>query len=167
MLRVVRILAVLALITMSLLAGPSQGAPAQDAKSSVDQGHEFMKKGQYDQAIASFSQAIKADSKNAVYYNARGLAYFNANALDKTIADYSKAIQLNPKYAVAHNNRGLAYYTKGVQNKAMADYNKAIELDPKYAIAYANRGLAYYPALFMNFLKSALTILFQYTIRFC
>ena len=126
MLRAARILAVLALITMSLLAGPSFGGPGHGRQTSYDQGIEFFKKGQYDQAIASFTKAIQASPKNAVYYNSRGLAYYDNKSLDKAIADYNKAIQLDPKFAVAYNNRGLAYYYKGAPDRAMADYNKAI-----------------------------------------
>ena len=113
MLRAARILAVLALITMSLLTGAALSGPRpRTANSFYDQGVESFKKGQYDQAITSFTKAIQASPKNAVYYNSRGLAYYDNKNLDKAIADYNKAIQLDPKFAVAYNNRGLAYYYK-------------------------------------------------------
>ena len=113
MLRAARLLAVLALITMSLLAGPSFGAPVQDGKSSYDQGIEFFKKGQYDQAIASFTQAIQASPKNAVYYNSRGLAYYDNKNLDKAIADYNKAIHPGPEICGGLQQPGFGLLLQG------------------------------------------------------
>ena len=126
--RVFHILAIMVLIIGSLMAGLAQGAPAKDAKAAFDQGVEFSKKGQNDQAIASFSEAIKLDPKNAVAYNSRGLAYYNTKALDKAIADYNKAIQLDASMVSPYLNRGVAYAAKGQKDKAIADLKKVLEL---------------------------------------
>ena len=57
-------------------------------------------KGDLDQAIADYTQAIALDPKYAVAYNNRGIAYCDKGDLDQAIADYTQAIALDPKYAV-------------------------------------------------------------------
>ena len=69
-------IAIVALITMSWLAGAIQAAPQQevkDAKYYNEVGLEFFKKGQYDPAIANFTLALKLDPKDVIAYHNRGL----------------------------------------------------------------------------------------------
>ena len=91
------IVALLAIVLVGLTASPLPGTPAQGAKLIYDQAIEFSKKGQYDQAIATFNQAIQQDPKNAAFYNARGLAYYYIKNYDKAIADFTKAVQIDPE----------------------------------------------------------------------
>ena len=68
-------------------------------------------KGDYDKAIADFTEAIRLNPKIAKAYNNRGLAYENKGDYDKAIADCTEAIRLDPKFAEAYHNRGAAYCT--------------------------------------------------------
>ncbi|GHV49664.1 hypothetical protein AGMMS49579_02340 [Spirochaetia bacterium] len=100
--------------------------------------------GDYDRAIADYTQAIKLDPKDATAYNNRGYAYYNKNDYDRAFADYTQAIKLDPKDATAYNNRGYIYLSKNDYDRAIADYTEVIRLAPNYAWAYNNRGYAYY-----------------------
>ena len=105
-------MALLFILSVSLMAGLSQGGTAKDAKSYIDQGVNLIKKGQYNEAIVSLDQAIQIDPDYALAYNYRGLAYFRTKSFDKALTDFDKAIQLNPNFAVAYNNRAYAYFQK-------------------------------------------------------
>jgi tetratricopeptide (TPR) repeat protein len=94
---------------------------------------------QVNDPVASNSES----SRDAIFYNNRGLAYKKQGELDKAIADYNKAIELDPQLAVAYYNRGKDYEDQGELDKAIADFTKAIELDPTDAVTYTNRGIAY------------------------
>jgi tetratricopeptide (TPR) repeat protein len=137
--RAFRILAVLTIITVSLMACSSQGNKAKEAN---DQGVDLFKKGQYDQAIAKFNQAIQLDPKYAIAYDNRALVEFLNKSPDKALADVNKAIELNPKIASAYYLRRLISFSHENYKKAIVDYNKAIEINPKFVVAYNNRGLA-------------------------
>jgi tetratricopeptide (TPR) repeat protein len=114
------------------------------AGTFLDRGITLAGQGEYESAIADFTEAIRLDPNyTAAYYN-RGNAYNNKGDNDRAIADYTQAIRLDPNYAAAYNNRGIAYNDKGDNDRAIADFNQAIRLDPNYAIAYSNRGNAYY-----------------------
>jgi tetratricopeptide (TPR) repeat protein len=109
----------------------------------MSQGHTDINNGDYNGAIAAFSDAMRLDPKNALAFTNRGVAYERKGDMDRAIADYSEAIRLNPNYALASSNRGIAYARKGDNDRAIADFNEAIRLDPKNVLAFANRGIAY------------------------
>src|SRR5215475_11998515 len=109
----------------------------------MSQGHTDINNGDYDKAIAAFSDAMRLDPKSALAFTNRGVAYERKGDNDRAIADFNEAIRLDPKNVLAFANRGIAYGKKGDTDRAIADYNEAIRLDPKNALAFANRGIAY------------------------
>jgi tetratricopeptide (TPR) repeat protein len=109
-------------------------------------GYAYSRLGQYDKAVADYSQAIALDPKYAPPWHNRGADYIRLGQYDKAVADYSQAIALEPKVGFAWYNRGNAYARLGQYDKAVADYSQAIDLDPKHQdiwYAWANRGNAY------------------------
>ena len=60
-------------------------------------GRAYAKKGDYDKAIADYTEAIRLDPKNAEAYCNRGHAYEEKGDYDKAIADCTEAIRLDPK----------------------------------------------------------------------
>ncbi|MBR0737349.1 tetratricopeptide repeat protein [Bradyrhizobium liaoningense] len=100
-------------------------------------------KGEASAAIATASEAIRRDPKDASAYYNRGNAYSDRGEADRAIADYTTTIRLDPAHVNAHYNRGNAYSNKGDAERAIADYTATIRLDPAYANAYYNRGNAF------------------------
>ncbi len=93
-------------------------------------GDNYLKQGNYEQAITEYTQAIKLDPNlTSLYYN-RGLAYSYKENYGLAIADYSKAIELDPEYADTYNNRCRIYYILGKYEEALPDCEKAVILAP-------------------------------------
>ena len=115
--------------------GLYRGHPARPevAEAYYGRGCGYGEKGDYDKAIADYTEAIRLDPKFATAYYGRGVAYGEKGDYDKAIADYTEAIRLDPKLAEAYCSRGIAYANKGDYDKAIADYTEAIRLDPKLA----------------------------------
>ena len=113
----------------------------QTAGTFLDRGIMFANQGNYEMAIADFTQAIKLDPNNAAAYCNRGVVY---DDYDRAIADFNHAIKLDPNYATAYYNRGVAYYNVGDYDGAIAEFNQVIKLDPNNANTYNNRGITYY-----------------------
>jgi len=78
--------------------------------------------------IKKYSEAIKANSTEAVNYLNRGKEYAKLGMYPDAISDYNKAINLNSNLAAAYYYRGLAkarfHYTK----RSCADMLKAANL---------------------------------------
>lgn len=119
-------------------------------------GRAEFEKGEYREAINSWTKAIEKNPTNTYAYSARGLAYAKLKEPDKAVENYNKAIDLEPKNAVAYGNRGVSFVKLQRYDNALKDYNKGIELTPQKVPAYTN--LAELLIMMDNY-KSALEII--------
>jgi len=107
-------------------------------------GWEAFYRGDYDQAIADFTQAIRLDPNYYWAYSNRGYVHINKGNYDLAIEDCTQAIRLDPNLSIyPYNNRGYAYLQKGDYDRAITDFTQVIRIDPNYAFAYNDRGLTY------------------------
>ena len=122
---------------------PTSSETPNDAKGYLDRAVEYYNKGDYDRAIADYTQAIRLDPNDANAYSYRAIAYNYKGDYDRAIADCTQTIRLDPNNTPAYYERGYAYNRKGDYDRAIADFTQAIRLYSNYANAYNNRGLAY------------------------
>ncbi len=134
-----------ALLAACQAFGEEENEPkaSNPASAAFQRAYAAHLKGQFDEAIAGYAEAIRLDPKKARAYNNRGLAYQAKQDSDRAIADFTQAIQLKPSLSAAYTNRGIAYASKGELGRAMADYNEAIRLDPNASQAYKMRAAVY------------------------
>jgi tetratricopeptide (TPR) repeat protein len=100
------------------------------AERAGNRGQEYIDLKAWDQAIPHFTEAIRLDPNNAVYYNQRAVAYSWAGKMVQAIEDMIEAIRLKPNKALYYHNRGNLYYATRDYNRAIADYTEAVRLDP-------------------------------------
>jgi tetratricopeptide (TPR) repeat protein len=135
-------------VTLSEKSAADQAPPVTKeqltAQKWFEQGFVFYENKDYENAIHSYTEAIKLIPGFAGAYNNRGNIYTLINNIKKAINDYSQAIDLDSNYAMAYCNRGLAWIDIKEWDKAIYDLDKAIKLDSQYANAYINRGMAYF-----------------------
>jgi tetratricopeptide (TPR) repeat protein len=118
--------------------------PSGASFASFSSGDAARNRGNYDQAIIDYNEAVRLDPRYAPAYNSRGLAYYKKGDYDRTIADYNQALTHDPNFADAYANRGAAYLAERNYDRAIADCTEAIRLDPNLDAAYAGRGGAYF-----------------------
>ena len=70
--------------------------PANLAIVYFDRGTAYLNKGDYDHAIADYTQAIAINSQDAEYYIARGYSYDRKGDDNHATADFSKAAEIDP-----------------------------------------------------------------------
>ena len=108
----------------------------RDAEFYFNRGVTSYKKGQLDQAISDYTNALEINPRLAEAYYRRGIAYVKKGQLDQAISDFTKAFEINPRYAEAYYSRGVAYYFKREYGKSWKDVEKAQSLghqiDPKF-----------------------------------
>jgi tetratricopeptide (TPR) repeat protein len=122
--------------------GNSDLAAGTKAEDLFIRGEDKYQKGDYQGAIATYTQAIALNPNYAQAYHNRGNARSKLGDNQGAVADYNQALRINPNYVLAYNNRGLARFKLGDKQGAVADYNQALRIDPNHVNAYYNRGLA-------------------------
>ena len=83
-----------------------------DSAAFANRANSHIYQGEYDTAIADYTEAIRLDPKSALTFRNRGDAYMNEGDYDRAMADYNEAIRLEPKSALALSDRGVAYATR-------------------------------------------------------
>jgi tetratricopeptide (TPR) repeat protein len=128
-------------------------ADAANADAYLNRSQAYRSRGEYDRAIADYSELIKLKPDDD-YYRLRAGAYAEKGDFDHAIADYSEMIRLSRNNSTRYGflaesiyaARGDAYYYRGDwgdYGPAIADYNEAIRLNPQRGQAYFMRSLAY------------------------
>src|SRR5262249_32556924 len=96
----------------------------------------YIDKGQYDNAIAICTEAMRGDPANPKAYGLRGLAHYLQGKHDNAITDLTEELRLSPDRSGSYALRGEAYVQTGKYDQAIADCTEAIRLDPQFAFAY-------------------------------
>jgi tetratricopeptide (TPR) repeat protein len=114
-------------------------ASSRFAEAYVVRGRAFHAKGEYEQAIADYSEALKNEPGNVLAMQGRGDACFAKKDYDRAIADYSAAIWLTPNNFRLYQDRAQAYEMKAQYDRAIADYSEVIRMQPRLAATYIDR----------------------------
>jgi tetratricopeptide (TPR) repeat protein len=99
---------------------------SKDAKFYNNRGAAYGEKGQYDQAIMDFNQAIEINPRYIKAYNNRGIIYRLRGQYDRAISDFNKAIEMNPLDPEAYNN--LAWLFATARASGFRDGKRAVKL---------------------------------------
>jgi tetratricopeptide (TPR) repeat protein len=89
------------------------------------------RKGQSDEAIVRYDEAIKLQPYYADAYYNRGSVLFAKGRTDEAVADWEKTLQIDPSYADAQTGLGNALLRKGSPREAITHYEQAAALAPE------------------------------------
>ncbi|NEP28259.1 tetratricopeptide repeat protein [Moorena sp. SIO3I6] len=117
----------------------------EKAKALAQQGEADRLMGDFEAALAKFTDAIELNFNNPWALAHRGQTYYQIKRYDEARTDFSRAIDLNPNYLWALAHRGVTYRFMGeaYYTMAVADLDRAIELKPDYLWAIAYRARVY------------------------
>lgn len=98
-------------------------------------GQALRERGRYDEAIASYRQALalsppRSPGYQAVIHNSLGLVLTRAGRNAEARASFEAATRLDPRFAEARSNLGNALAAVGEFGKAVEEYRVAVDLDP-------------------------------------
>ena len=94
--------------------------------------------GDYDGAVADFTEAIRINPRDARAYWLHRRTWSLKNEDDIAFADLNDAILVDPEFAGVFSARGESWLKKNDHDKAIADFNRAIELGPNTGPTTAN-----------------------------
>jgi protein O-mannosyl-transferase len=99
-------------------------------------------KGQSDEAIRQYQEAVRLKQDYAPASYNLGVTLYKKGQMDEAIVQLQEAIRLEPDYAEAHNNLGNALFMKGHIEEAIRQYQETLRLKPDYAEIHNNLGNA-------------------------
>jgi len=118
-------------MVFTLLLSPAlvRAQSPQTGSDYVNRGNIRFEAGDFDGAIADYTEAIELNAADSVAYYNRGIARGRQGDHSRAIEDYTRAIQIGGRYANAYYNRGVHREETGDLDEAFADYTQALEID--------------------------------------
>jgi|SRR5580658_1194806 tetratricopeptide (TPR) repeat protein len=117
-------------------------AEGDDAGAHCERANALFDLHRYQEAIASYDNAIALEPAYMPAWRYRGLALIRLARFDEAAGSCARALALEPKDAEAHAFRGNALHALGRFEEALESFDRAIALQPRYAEAHQARGLA-------------------------
>lgn len=130
-------------ITLLTVALGESDLPARlKAGALFERGFAYCETGQYNDAIADLTQAIRLEPDHADSWRERAKAYAREGLSDQAIADETRAVRLKRNDPSLYSERALLYLDRSRWREAMADLSAAIRLAPRNANLRYLRGHA-------------------------
>lgn len=106
----------------------SQAAVPTEAKLSLQQGMNYLRSHDYDNAIKEFTVAIQKYPGYDVAYSNRAVAYMQQHKFNKALDDLKKAEEINPNNPTVHYNFVALYSLQKQLDRALDSLDRALEL---------------------------------------
>ncbi|XP_055320961.1 RNA polymerase II-associated protein 3 [Sitodiplosis mosellana] len=104
----------------------------ENANEFKIRGNNCVKAGEYQKAVHYYTEAIRLNKSEAVYYTNRALCYLKQNKFNECIADCTTAVGLDGKAVKAYYRRMQAReQMKSDLEAALSDCKTVLRIDPK------------------------------------
>jgi tetratricopeptide (TPR) repeat protein len=113
---------------------------SQQAMKLNQRGLSHLHKKEYDQAIASFREALQIQAEYPDALDNLGKALDATGKDAQAIAEFDKALKIAPNNAAAYADRGMALFHEGNYEEAAASYRQAIEQHKDFSEAQNGLG---------------------------
>ena len=97
----------------------------KDAAAYCERGVAWIRRGEFDKAIADFNQALAINPNHVASYGNRGNAWREKGEYNNAIADYNQSLAINPNCTESHNN--LAWLLATCPDERYRDGKQALE----------------------------------------
>lgn len=126
-----------------LVVAPELDAEARSAAHTL-RGRLHYDKGEYEEAVLQYDEALRLAPDGAWALACRGDAYRLLSRYDDALRDLDRALQLDPDDTDALGSRGSTFRSLGRYVDALSDLDRAIALRPDYAWDHGVRGQVYW-----------------------
>mgnify|MGYP002638776767 FL=1 len=110
------------------------------AHTQFNNGTNFYKSGDLENAIQSFKNSLEFKPNNAKAFYNLGNIYYDLGQKDLAQSYYKDAVEINPEDSLSLVAIGLICTEKGNLPEALDYYNKAVTVAPTFSMVYFNRG---------------------------
>ena len=130
-----------ALIQEALARHNLQKSP-EDFEAQYNLAALLQMRGQLNESVSHFLQAVRIRPGDAIANNALGAALLASGRVSESIQPLAAALKARPDYFDAHYNLGNALASQGDFSQALAHFRAAVRLNPEDSSAEANLGSA-------------------------
>jgi tetratricopeptide (TPR) repeat protein len=106
------------------------GTLQQTAAQAFEEGQNAQERGDFNNAVRFYSNAITAEPSLFQAYYQRATVYLSLGRESEAEADLKKVLQMKPDFARAHRAIGQIFLDAGKTDEALAAFAKALELEP-------------------------------------
>lgn len=99
--------------------------------------------GQTDDAIHSYSEAIRLAPEQIFAWANLGSLYLQLDRDDQALGAFKKAVEFNPSDPISWNGLGNAHFKLRQHHEAVAAYKRSVELSPRFANPWNGLGHIY------------------------
>ena len=118
------------IILLSVNVGLSQLGPRQESQKLVQDGDNFLNRGDWNQALIYYTKAISIDRTYARAYMKRALVYKLIQRYREAEIDFSYALRINPYSEYIYNERAKLKMIAMDYKGAMEDITQALKINP-------------------------------------
>ena len=104
------------------------GSPPVEAMLNLQQGMNYMRARDFDNAIMEFTIAIQKYPSFDVAYSNRAVAYMQQQKFNKAMDDLQKAVEINPNNPTVHYNFTGLYSLQNQLDRSLDSLDRALEL---------------------------------------
>lgn len=100
-------------------------------------GNEMHKQKNYQEAVKCYSNAIRKDSSNHVYFANRAASFMELEMGQQALNDCNEAIRIDPSYIKGYSRKGSALMLLGRRDEALETFQYILSIDPLHEYAEA------------------------------
>ena len=126
---------------LELLHKDPKAAGASTTQAALAKAKSLLARGEWDQAIIFYDEAIRVGPKTCAMHSSRGFAYQQKGNAAEALADYNEAIRLDPNNVSAFYGRSNVHHSLRDLPNAIADLDRAIQISPAKAMLYWSRAV--------------------------
>lgn len=123
------------------LAGLAARVSQRDALTPMAAARSLRIVGRYEDAVASYDQALALEPEFAEAWVNRGNTLYLLGRHDLAVASYNEALKYRPNFADALDNRGVVLLKMRRYQEALESFQQAVEVQPSYAKGQFNLSL--------------------------
>ncbi len=122
------------------VSASSQQVHANNVATYINQGIALVNQRRFEEALASYDQALQIQPRHADALCNRGNALISLNRIQDALDSYEQALAIQPQHMQALSNRGNILLLLNRYEDALDSYDRALAIQPNYADALSNRG---------------------------
>jgi tetratricopeptide (TPR) repeat protein len=132
------------MVFLSTAASVAQTKPAaaNDSKTNLALGLEYLDRSDFVQAIAALRKAIALEPENIRAHFALGMALRETGDLGAALTHLRRVVETEPGHAAGHYELGQTLRQSGELTPAIAEFERALEINPELREGYYALGAA-------------------------